>query len=73
MIKKGCVNVYICEKCETHLVATLKSGDVSGEKTLLSSDSDVQTVVCVASGRSGEVKCVVLTREDYLMPVVTFS
>ena len=73
MIKKGCVDVYICKKSETHPVATLKSWGVFGEKKLLSSGRDVQTVACVASERSGEVKCVMLMREDFLVPVVTFS
>ena len=38
MIEKGCANVYIREKIETHPMATLKLGDVFGEKALLSSD-----------------------------------
>ena len=67
MIKKRCVDKHICGKSETHPVATLKSGDVFGKKTLLSSDSDVQIAACVASGRSGKVKCVVLMREDFLI------
>ena len=66
MIEKGCVDVYIREKSETHPVATLKAGDVFGEKALLSSDSDVRTATCVASGRNGEVKCAVLTKEDFV-------
>jgi len=66
MIETGCVDVYIREKSETHPVATLKAGDVFGEKALLSSDSDVRTATCVASGRNREVKCVVLTKEDFV-------
>lgn len=65
MIEKGCVDVYIREKSETHPVVTLKAGDFFGEKALLSSDVRTATCVASASGES-EVKCMVLMREDFV-------
>ena len=65
MIEHGNVDVYINEKSEHKPVVTLKKGDFFGEKALLS--SDVRTATCVAStGGDGGVKCMVLSREDFV-------
>lgn len=65
MIASGAVDVYIREKSDTHPVVTLKSGSFFGEKALLS--SDVRTATCVASPTGeGEVKCLLLMREDFV-------
>ena len=70
MIEKGCVDVYIREKSETHPVVTLVAGNFFGEKALLS--SDVRTATCVASATKvegdveGGVKCILLMREDFV-------
>jgi len=76
MIERGRVDVYVRETSEGLPVSTLGAGDVFGERALLTTTSaathgsdgtnNVRTATCVASGRGGDVRCVVLTRDDFV-------